>query len=103
PDVLDRMRPILHFGLGWLGFIIGAQLDIRLLDRLPKGTAYLVVVEALAPFAATAAACGACAVALEIADWEQPAFWRDLILLGAAAAMTAPRRFRGFANRGWRE
>ena len=39
------MQPILHFGLGWLGFIIGAQLDIRLLDRVPRGTAYLIVVE----------------------------------------------------------
>ncbi|HUQ03182.1 MAG TPA: hypothetical protein VM261_11855 [Kofleriaceae bacterium] len=103
PDVVDRMRPLLHFGLGWLGFIIGAQLDIRLLDRLPRGTAYLVVVEALAPFATAAAAAGACAVALGISDWRAPEFWRDLILLGAAAAMTAPRRFRGFANRGWRE
>ncbi|HPH68018.1 MAG TPA: hypothetical protein PLF40_19810, partial [Kofleriaceae bacterium] len=28
-DVLERLRPLLHFGLGWLGFIIGAQLDIR--------------------------------------------------------------------------
>jgi hypothetical protein len=73
------------------------------LDRLPRGTAYLVVVEALMPFAVTAAACGACAVALGLSDWREQTFWRDLILLGAAAAMTAPRRFRGFANRGWRE
>jgi hypothetical protein len=102
-DTVERIRPMLHFGLGWLGFIIGAQLDIRLLDRLPRGTAYLVVVEALAPFAAAAAACGAAAVALGISDWREATFWRDLILLGAAAAMTAPRRFRGFANRGWRE
>jgi hypothetical protein len=29
--------------------------------------------------------------------------WRDVILLGAAAAMTAPRKFRGFANRSWHE
>ena len=103
PDVVDRIRPILHFGLGWLGFIIGAQLDIRLLDRLPRGTAYLVVVEALAPFAATAAACGAAAIALGLGEWGDATFWRDLVLLGTAAAMTAPRRFRGFANRGWRE
>ena len=49
-DVLAQLRPVLHFGLGWLGFIIGAQLDIRVLDRVPKGTAYLILVEALGPF-----------------------------------------------------
>jgi hypothetical protein len=35
--------------------------------------------------------------------WDDPALWRDLIILGAAAAMTAPRQFRGFAIRSWRE
>src|SRR5262245_19208424 len=34
-DVFVRLRPVLHFGLGWLGFAIGAQLDIRVLDRVP--------------------------------------------------------------------
>jgi Kef-type K+ transport system membrane component KefB len=34
---------------------------------------------------------------------RDPAAWRDILLLGAAAAMTAPRRFHGFANRTWRE
>src|SRR4029079_5499277 len=50
-DVLARMRPILEFGLGWLGFIIGAQLDIRVLDKVPRGTAYLIPVAAVAPCA----------------------------------------------------
>lgn len=101
-DVINRLRPILHFGLGWLGFIIGAQLDIRVLDRVPKGTAYLIFVEALGPFAITAAGCGALMIAfgMSISD---PATWRDMILLGTAAAMTAPRKFRGFANRTWHE
>ncbi len=101
-DIVDRLRPILHFGLGWLGFIIGAQLDIRVLDRVPKGTAYLIFVEALGPFAITAGGCGTVMVAfgMSIAD---PALWRDMILLGTAAAMTAPRTFRGFANRTWHE
>jgi Kef-type K+ transport system membrane component KefB len=102
-DVLGRLQPILHFGLGWLGFIIGAQLDIRVLDRVPRGTAYVVFVEALGPFAATAAACAGLALALDLADWRQPEFWRDAIILGTAAAMTAPRRFRGFARQTWRE
>lgn len=101
-SVLDRLRPVLHFGLGWLGFIIGAQLDIRVLDRVPKGTAYLILVEALGPFGIAAAACGAVMLAFG-ASYDDPATWRDVILLGAAAAMTAPRKFRGFANRTWHE
>ena len=101
-EVLGRLRPVMHFGLGWLGFIIGAQLDIRVLDRVPKGTAYLILVEALGPFAITVAGCGAVMIALG-ASVDDPAAWRDMILLGAAAAMTAPRKFRGFANRTWRE
>jgi Kef-type K+ transport system membrane component KefB len=101
--VLDELRPILHFGLGWLGFIIGAQLDIRVLDKVPKGTAYIVLVEAIGPFAAAAGACGAVMVLVFGMAWDDPALWRDLIILGAAAAMTAPRQFRGFAIRSWRE
>jgi len=101
-EVIDRLRPILHFGLGWLGFIIGAQLDIRVLDRVPKGTAYLILVEALGPFGITAAGCGAMMIAFGM-DMEDPATWRDIMLLGLAAAMTAPRKFRGFANRTWHE
>jgi len=100
--VLTELRPILHFGLGWIGFIIGAQLDIRVLDKVPKGTAYIVLVEAIGPFAAAAGACGAVMVGFG-ADWRDPSLWRDLIILGAAAAMTAPRQFRGFAMRSWRE
>ncbi|MBL0219959.1 MAG: hypothetical protein IPQ07_39595 [Myxococcales bacterium] len=101
-DVLQRLRPVLHFGLGWLGFIIGAQLDIRVLDRVPKGTAYLILVEALGPFGITAAGCGAVMLVFGL-SWRDPTVWRDVILLGTAAAMTAPRKFRGFANRTWHE
>jgi Kef-type K+ transport system membrane component KefB len=104
-DVLDQLSPLLQFGLGWLGFIIGAQLDIRVLDRVPKGTAYLILVEALGPFGITAAGCGLVMVAFhqEGVTPGKAAFWRDLVLLGTAAAMTAPRKFRGFSNRTWHE
>jgi Kef-type K+ transport system membrane component KefB len=101
-EVLSKLRPILHFGLGWLGFIIGAQLDIRVLDRVPKGTAYLVLVEALGPFGIAAAGCGAVMLAFGL-SLDNMALWRDMILLGTCAAMTAPRKFRGFANRTWHE
>ncbi|HEX4419385.1 MAG TPA: hypothetical protein VH165_15845 [Kofleriaceae bacterium] len=102
PEIIDRLRPVLQFGLGWLGFIIGAQLDIRVLDRVPKGTAYLILVEALGPFGITAAGCGAVMLVFGL-SWSDPDVWRDVILLGTAAAMTAPRKFRGFANRTWHE
>ena len=104
-EVIALLRPVLHFGLGWVGFIIGAQLDIRVLDRVPKGTAYLILVEALGPFGITAAACGILMVSFNVAGMSlsDGATWRDMILLGTAAAMTAPRRFRGFANRTWHE
>jgi Kef-type K+ transport system membrane component KefB len=101
-QVVQQLRPVLQFGLGWLGFLIGAQLDIRILDRVPQGTAYMIVIEALAPFVVTAAACGGVMLAFG-ASWRDPTFWRDAILLGTAAAMTAPRRYRGFANRSWNE
>ena len=100
-DMLERLKPVLHFGLGWLGFIIGAQLDTRLLDRVPRGTGYIILVEAIAPFLVTATACGALMIGVFGSDWQQLSFWRDLIVLGTAAAMTAPRKFRGLANRSW--
>ncbi len=102
-EVIPKLRPVLQFGLGWIGFIIGAQLDIRVLDRVPRGSAYLLLVEAVAPFAVTALACGAVMIGAFGLSPRDPAAWRDIVLLGAAAAMTAPRRFRGFANRTWRE
>ena len=100
-EVRENLRPVLSFGLGWLGFIVGAQLDIRVLERVPKGTAYMILVESVVPFLATAGACGAVMIAFGT-SWRDPIMWRDVVLLGAAAAMTAPRKFRGFANRAWR-
>lgn len=101
-DVVEKLYPVLHFGLGWLGFIIGAQLDIRVLDRVPTGTAYLVIVEALGPFAIVAGGCAVVMIAFGMSV-SDPALWRDVVLMGTAAAMTAPRKFRGLANRAWRE
>jgi Kef-type K+ transport system membrane component KefB len=102
-DIIPKVRPLLQFGLGWIGFIIGAHLDIRLLDRVPRGSAYLILIEALAPFGITAVGCGAVMFGVFGLSVRDPAAWRDILLLGAAAAMTAPRKFHGFANRTWRE
>lgn len=102
-DVVPKLRPVLQFGLGWIGFIIGAQLDIRVLDRVPRGSAYLLLVESLVPFAVTALVCGGVMIGVFGLSLHDMAAWRDIVLLGTAAAMTAPIRFRGFAIRTWYE
>lgn len=102
-DVLPKLRPLLQFGLGWIGFIIGTQLDIRLLDRVPRGSAYLVLVETIAPFAVTAAACGAVMIGWFGLSPRSMAGWRDIVLLGTAAAMTAPGTLRRVAGPTWTE
>jgi Kef-type K+ transport system membrane component KefB len=102
-EVIPKLRPVLQFGLGWIGFIVGAHLDIRVLDRLPRGSAYLILIEALLPFGVTAIGCGAVMIGVFGLSAQDTAAWRDIVLLGAAAAMTAPRRFRGLANRTWHE
>src|SRR5215472_827126 len=63
-DVVADLRPALEFGLGWLGFVVGMQFDIRELDMLPEKTASVVFVESVLPFVTTALACALVAVAL---------------------------------------
>ena len=99
-QVLAGLLPVLNFGLGWLGFIIGTQLDVRFLDKLPKGTAFMVVIEALVPFAIIAVACGTLMLFFGM-SWRNESFFRDAIVLGAAGAMTAPRLASSLSARGW--
>ncbi len=96
-SVLLQLEPLLHFGLGWLGFMVGFRLDLPTLDKVPRGTALMVAVEASAPFAVIAVASAAVMLAFrgELTD----AIIRDAIVLGAAGAMTAPRVTRGLAER----
>ena len=94
PDTVERLKPILGFGLGWLGFVIGAQLDIRVLDRVPKGTAYLILVEALGPFGVTAAGCGAVMMLAFDLSWKDPAVWRDILMSNREEILKQAQRFR---------
>lgn len=96
-DVLQELTPVLNVGLGWLGFIIGAQLDVRFLDKLPRGTGLLVMIEASAPFAVTTAICGTVMLIFG-QDLRAPQLVRDALLLGAAGAMTATLRGSGLTD-----
>ncbi len=103
-DVVRDLRPALEFGLGWLGFVVGMQFDVRDLDTMPDRTGAVVVAESALPFAATF---GACLVALIVLDpyfvpgdiVAHPASFfeteltdslRDALALGACAAPAAP-------------
>jgi len=103
-EVVDDLRPALEFGIGWLGFLVGLQFDVRELDRVPDKTGAVVVAESAVPVLTTAIACSTVLLALE-PGWSLKAFpsvraalydftthapLRDAIALGACAAQAAP-------------
>jgi len=49
-SILDQIRPVLPFGLGWLGLAIGFRFDARGVDRPPPFTAETLVWLTLVPF-----------------------------------------------------
>jgi len=55
--VVGHLRPVLEFGFGWLGFVVGMQFDVKDIDLFPKKTGTVVVAESAIPFFTTAAAC----------------------------------------------
>lgn len=104
-NVVDHLRPVLEFGLGWLGFIVGMQFDVREIDVFPKKTGTVVVAESAIPFATTAAACAVALVflcpvhfdgflpsgsELARATGAEGGAIRDALALGACAAPAAP-------------
>lgn len=103
-DVVKDLRPVLEFGLGWLGFVVGTQFDVRELDAMPPKTGNVVVAESLIPFIAVAVACFVARVALDPYATPEDFFTRrayffdtaggdalrDALALGACAAPAAP-------------
>src|SRR4051812_13932628 len=64
PDVLADLRPAFEFGLGWIGFVVGMQFDVRRLDRLPRKLGAVIAIESIVPMVFTAALCTAGFVAV---------------------------------------
>ena len=87
-EVLYDLTPLVHFALGWLGLIIGFQFDVRVLDRLPRGTATLVGLETLTPFLFVGAT-GAAMMLYFGRPWNDATFVRDAIVLATAGALSA--------------
>jgi Kef-type K+ transport system membrane component KefB len=102
--IVADLRPALEFGLGWLGFVVGMQFEVKDLDAMPDKLGAVVFFESAIPLVATAAICTLALVGWDI-DWhpaQQSSFddtvldalkrasLRDALALGACAAPAAP-------------
>lgn len=102
-DVVSDLRPALEFGVGWLGFVVGLQFDVRELDELPEKTSSVVVAESTVPFLVVSLISSLLFLGLEPSQrlWEIHSVrdffttlgkvsLRDALALGACAAPAAP-------------
>jgi Kef-type K+ transport system membrane component KefB len=103
-DIVADLRPALEFGLGWLGFVVGMQFDVRELDTMPDKLGNVVFAESAIPFVATTVTCFLALVALDpSSSLGDPSgvsgglhavldrvSLRDALALGACAAPAAP-------------
>jgi hypothetical protein len=88
-DVLADLTPIFDFGLGWVGFVVGMQFDVRRLETLPRALPAVIVSESLAPMITTFAFCAAAYAALTDLAQIDRGILRDAIILAACAAPSA--------------
>jgi hypothetical protein len=87
--VLEHLRPIFEFGLGWIGFVVGMQFDVHKLDRMPRSLGSVIAIQSLVPMVTTAILCGW--VFIELGLLSQPRdMLRDILVLTACAASSAP-------------
>jgi Kef-type K+ transport system membrane component KefB len=88
-DVVVQLTPLLQFGLGWIGFHTGFQLDSRSAESFPKGSTTIVILLTAVPFVLIA---GVSVPALYLLglDHDLRSLLRDATLLGLAGALSAP-------------
>ncbi|MFZ5481221.1 MAG: hypothetical protein ACOZNI_30965 [Myxococcota bacterium] len=88
PAILGDLKPALEFGLGWMGFVVGTQLDVRRLDRLPAPASTLLGAQTFFPAALTAGVCAPLLLLLGAGPGD--GLVRDVLLLAGCAVATAP-------------
>jgi len=108
-SVLKQLRPLVYFGLGWVGFLYGFQLEWRYLRRIPS--AWYITATGLFLLPAMGLLAGAWGVAVGLQhiqlispDWILPLSGIAAILLAescTAFVFWANRRYR-FSGRHYR-
>lgn len=89
PDILADLRPAFEFGLGWIGFVIGMQFEVRRLETISPAIGTVVTIESIVPMITTAGLCSMAFVGLGV-PWQHVDFLRDALVLAACAAPSAP-------------
>jgi hypothetical protein len=88
-DVLRDLQPALEFGLGWIGFVVGMQFDVRRLDALPRALGPVILAESVVPVLTTVGFCAAAFAGLTDLLYLDRGIWRDALVLAACAAPSA--------------
>jgi hypothetical protein len=89
PEVTNDLQPAFEFGLGWIGFVIGIQMDVRRLDGLPRALGAVIVTESVLPMITTVIFCTAAFAAMTELLVLDRTILRDAVILGACAAPSA--------------
>jgi hypothetical protein len=92
PKALADLRPVYEFGLGWLGVVVGMQMNLRRLEELPHWFMTVVASVSIPPTLLAAVACGL--VLFALGALPGTGLIRDMIFLGACAAVSAPANLR---------
>jgi hypothetical protein len=100
-NALVALTPLVEFGLGWLGFLVGFRLDLRRLDSLPSGAGRVIAFSTISASVAIACASGVSLLFFGFA--QDGVFLRTGAILGVAGCMTAPLAIRAVAREGKRE
>jgi hypothetical protein len=98
PRILEDLRPAFEFGLGWIGFVVGMQFDVRKLDKIPASLAPVIVIETVVPALATGLLCSIALIGLGV-PWTNAEFARDALILAGCAAPSAPVAYAFLAQR----
>ncbi|GAC1580500.1 MAG: hypothetical protein NVS3B20_11330 [Polyangiales bacterium] len=92
-STLKELSPFVEFGLGWVGFLLGLEFDVRRLDDLPDGIGAALAVEAIVPFLFASTLATAAISLLRVAghegSWSDPISLRNGLIIGACAALSA--------------
>jgi len=94
--MLHDLRPLLEFGLGWIGFRVGTDFDVREMDRWPEGTARVMITESACAFLVVGVVSG---LVMKLGLHPHNVA-RNALILGACAAVSAPTGARALEHMG---